>query len=489
MYGESTDEAGVADVDYCTGGGQEIGCEGTTPAVATRATGRVSVGETDAGSGSTEVYLVGSGGADEVTAHYAGTAVEFSLGGAGARFDTSREDAAGCTVTASQASCPLGTPVAPNVPALDALTIAGMGGNDVIAAVDFPDGTGLTELGGAGSDTLTGGGGGDVLVDGPPPAEDGTAADTSADFLHGEAGDDALLHSGGADLLDGGPGSDLFLSVEVCEGATIAGGASVGGDRDNSSWARLGGGGVAADLLTGQVGRVGAGETVACPGGVPDRMEGIEDLEGSEGDDLLIGDEGANQLLGHRGEDTYRALGGDDSLFANSGTRDRVIDCGDGNDAAVIDLAAVGDPAPIGCERVREGAANEYQLAIEQPAPAPVTAPPVVTPPPAPPPPRDRTPPRTELSHRPARVIRVAPGRRAAVAFRFGASESSHFECKLDRKPWRRCRSPLHTHLAPGRHVFRVFAIDAAGNRDKTPALARVRVVAQRHRGHHHRLR
>jgi hypothetical protein len=324
-----------------------------------------------------------------------------------------------------------------------------------------------------------------VLVNGPPPATDGTTTDTSADTLDGEAGDDALLHSGGADTLNGGLGSDLFLSVEVCEGATIAGGATAGSDRDNSSWARLGNGGVAADLLSGQVGRVGSGETPVCTSGTPDHMEGIEDLEGSEGSDVLIGDEGVNQLLGHKGEDTYRALGGDDAIFANSGTRDRVIDCGEGNDSAVIDLAAVGDPAPIGCERVREGAANEFQLEIEQPLPAPVT-PPVTPTPTAPTKPKpDRTPPRTKLLRRPPAVVRVAPHHRATVLFRFGASESSRFECKLDAKAYRRCRSPLRAHLAIGRHTFKVFAIDAAGNRDKTPALVHIRVLPRPVRAPH----
>jgi Ca2+-binding RTX toxin-like protein len=486
MFGESTNEAGEAKVDYCTGGGQAIGCGATTAAVRTRATTKVSVGETDAGSGSTDVYLVGSSGADDVTAHYAGSAVEFNL--SGASFDTSKEDAGGCTVTASHATCPLGTPATPNVPALDALTLAGMGGNDTIVASDFPDGTGVTELGGAGADTLTGGPSEDVLVDGPPPEPSGAPSDTSADVLHGEAGDDALLHNGGADLLDGGLGSDLFLSVEVCEGATIDGGATAGTDRDNASWARLGNGGVAADLLTGQVGRVGGpnGETPTCPSGTPDHMEGIEDLEGSEGSDVLIGDEAANQILGHKGEDTYRALGGNDTIFANSGSRDRVIDCGEGTeDTAVIDLASVGDPAPIGCEHVREGAANEFQQEIENPPPAP-TVPPVTTPAPAPTKPAptvpkpDRTPPRTKLLRRPPEVVRVAPAHRAAIVLRFGASESARFECKLDAKPYRSCRSPLRTHLAIGRHTFKVFAIDAAGIRDKTPVVLHLRVAVRR---------
>jgi hypothetical protein len=93
----------------------------------------------------------------------------------------------------------------------------------------------------------------------------------------------------------------------------------------------------------------------------------------------------------------------------------------------------------------------------------------------------DRIAPQTKLLRRPPAVIGVAPRKRATVVFRFGANESSSFECKLDAKPYRRCRSPLRTHLAIGRHTFRVFAIDAAGNRDKTPALVKVQVRA-RHR-------
>jgi hypothetical protein len=43
---------------------------------------------------------------------------------------------------------------------------------------------------------------------------------------------------------------------------------------------------------------------------------------------------------------------------------------------------------------------------------------------------------------------------------------ASSFECKLDKTPWRACASPETVRgLAPGKHVFRVRAIDAAGNR------------------------
>jgi Ca2+-binding RTX toxin-like protein len=472
---------GEAGVDGCRG--QTFGsCENTVAAVQTRDTAAVSVGETAAGSGSTDVYLVGSAGADSVTAIYTGSAVEFIL--AGAVFDAAATDAGGCALgpgaTPTTATCPLAAPATPNVPALDALLLAGMAGNDTISTVGFPPGATVVGLGGAGADTMSGGPSEDVLVDGPP-------SDTGADALHAAAGDDALIHNGGADLLDGGEGSDLFLSVSICDGETIEGGAPLANDRDNASWAKNGALGVDARLdlgLVGEVGDLATSEAPVCPGENFDNLTGIEDLEGSEGSDVLYGGEGDNQLLGHRGEDTYRALGGNDTILANAGTRDRVIDCGEGEDRAVVDLAAVGDPAPIGCERVREGTANEFETEIEQPVPAPVTVPPpTATPPPSVPKPKpDRTPPRTKLLRRPAKLVRVLPNRAAPVVFRFAANERSRFECKLDRRPYRRCHSPVRARLRPGRHTFRVFAIDAAGNRDKTPAVFGLRVVvAKRH--------
>jgi Ca2+-binding RTX toxin-like protein len=230
---------GEAGDDNCVGAAGQPNCEGTAKAVHPRDTAKVSVGETPAGSaaaggGAVDVYLVGaSGGAtadDRVTATYSGGAVTFTL--AAGSFDTAANDAGGCVlgggVEPTTATCPLGTPALP-APPLDAIVLAGMGGDDTITASNFPAGTSVVELGGAGSDTLTGGPSEDVLVDGPPPDPNtGVPTDQSADTLRGEAGDDALLRAGGADVLDGGLGSDLFLSVEVCEEASIAGGATAG---------------------------------------------------------------------------------------------------------------------------------------------------------------------------------------------------------------------------------------------------------------------
>ena len=110
--------------------------------------------------------------------------------------------------------------------------------------------------------------------------------------------------------------------------------------------------------------------------------------------------------------------------------------------------------------------AAQVRTEIEQPLPAPLT--PVVVPAPTPAPvvpptPKpDRTPPRTKLLGHQAKTFLAAHGKRAAVAIRFAASERSHFECKLDGRPFQSCRSPFHARLAAGRHTFRVYAIDAA---------------------------
>lgn len=81
----------------------------------------------------------------------------------------------------------------------------------------------------------------------------------------------------------------------------------------------------------------------------------------------------------------------------------------------------------------------------------------------------------------PATTIKSGPGKGLAAGrakFVFKSSEAgSSFQCKLDAKRVTRCKSPrAYRGLQPGRHIFRVWAIDAAGNKDATPAKRRFRV-------------
>ena len=54
-----------------------------------------------------------------------------------------------------------------------------------------------------------------------------------------------------------------------------------------------------------------------------------------------------------------------------------------------------------------------------------------------------------------------------------GGVSPRHFRCARDHQPYERCSSldgASYAHLSPGRHVFKVFAIDSKGKRDRTPA-------------------
>jgi hypothetical protein len=74
------------------------------------------------------------------------------------------------------------------------------------------------------------------------------------------------------------------------------------------------------------------------------------------------------------------------------------------------------------------------------------------------------------------------PGRESrhgAARFEFESDEpGSTFQCKLDGKPFRTCRSPRkYGGLAPGAHLFEVRAVDPGGNADASPAKRRFTVI------------
>jgi hypothetical protein len=78
----------------------------------------------------------------------------------------------------------------------------------------------------------------------------------------------------------------------------------------------------------------------------------------------------------------------------------------------------------------------------------------------------DTTAPNTRIVRGPARL-----GFKRLAKFRFASTEpQSSFQCKLDKKKWRACANPFKRSVKPGRHLFKVRAIDRFGNVDKTPA-------------------
>lgn len=70
-----------------------------------------------------------------------------------------------------------------------------------------------------------------------------------------------------------------------------------------------------------------------------------------------------------------------------------------------------------------------------------------------------------------------------SATFWFSSSEAGGFLCRLDAKPFKPCTSPKgYRRLRPGRHTFRVKALDAAGNVDASPVVAHFRLPSQRKR-------
>ncbi len=85
----------------------------------------------------------------------------------------------------------------------------------------------------------------------------------------------------------------------------------------------------------------------------------------------------------------------------------------------------------------------------------------------------------------PQTTLRRKPGkttRDRTPTFRFASDEpGSTFQCKLDGKPFRSCRSPFTTkRLTLGRHTFKVRARDDSGKLDPSPASYGFKVVAKK---------
>jgi Ca2+-binding RTX toxin-like protein len=451
---------GGADGDGCVGVAVED-CEFNDEEIGLRGAGAIATGVMAPETGTApDVYLAGSNQDDHVTVSYAPNAASpdpddgvatFSLAGdSEGQFDATPGAAGGCAPpSGGTVACALPEPP-------DSILLAGLDGDDVLLAPALPEETSVVLLGNGDADDLTSGDTEDALIDG--------AGD---DVASAGGRDDALPNNGGADQLNAGPGEDLFVSNTVCDGDVLDGGP----DRDNANWANFGTG-VTIDMEAERAGLIGTGGEPHCTNAAQlTTLQAIEDIEGTNTADNMLGDSGPNQLLGRAGPDNYFARGGDDLLLANSDDSDPIVDCGEGFDTALIDFASAHtDGPPVDCESVEERAPDSFR------PPDTPTGPesPEIAPPPRPP--RDRTPPATRLRRHP-RALLFASGQRRLVTFAFGASEQgTRFRCRLDSQPFRPCRSPRAYRASRGRHTFRVFAIDAAGNRDHSPALFRFRV-------------
>jgi len=87
----------------------------------------------------------------------------------------------------------------------------------------------------------------------------------------------------------------------------------------------------------------------------------------------------------------------------------------------------------------------------------------------------------------PETTLRRKPARKShdrTPTFRFDSDQANtSFECRVDARPFRACRSPFTSRaLSPGSHNFRVRARDDSGRVDPSPAAFAFRILPRRSR-------
>jgi hypothetical protein len=276
--------------------------------------------------------------------------------------------------------------------------LAGESGDDVLRGAGGADllrgGTGNdTLMGGPGADVSDGDDGDDRHFGGPGDddliesrfGDDELRGEEGDDLVHGlrgedelwgGPGDDVLAGGSGPDVVDCGPGEDVVFVNFTSERKHLTGCEHVYEEPGVVHVPCVDGGTDGPETVLGTEGRD------RCAGGAGD-----DDLEGRGGDDLLdagpgadrlfgrfgadrlLGGDGADELEGGRGADTVdggpgkdrlnggydpdvvRGGAGDDRIVARGGGTDR-IDCGPGDDVAIVDSRDV----VRGCERVDRSA-------------------------------------------------------------------------------------------------------------------------------------
>jgi Ca2+-binding RTX toxin-like protein len=202
--------------------------------------------------------------------------------------------------------------------------LSGEGGNDNLDGGDGNDrlvgGDGIDTIhGGNGNDSIDAGTGNDVVFG--EAGNDSLYGGTGDDQLSGGDGNDVLIGAAGADAMDGGAGSDTASYVGSAAGVTVslATGLGTGGDAQG-------------DTLTGIENLYGSDHNDVLTGDA-----GANTLSGGIADDILTGGLGADTLKGGAGNDTFVYTSIADSTVAASG-KDLIADFSTGDK---IDLSAI----------------------------------------------------------------------------------------------------------------------------------------------------
>jgi Ca2+-binding RTX toxin-like protein len=226
-------------------------------------------------------------------------------------------------------------------------TLRGAGGADTLSGGDGND-TFDEETASNGGDVFNGGAGTDTLDYsqrgvGIKVTMDGSAADdgalvgqvsegdnckadvenilgtAQADNITGNALNNVITGDLGVDTLNGGAGDDVFLAGAATDGLdTISGGTGVD-TIDYSQRTAL-----VVVTLNPSVGsgEVGEGDLLATD---------MENVIGTDYNDVITGNANANELVGGIGDDTLSGLAGDDVLEGGGSTEVNVLDCGAGD--------------------------------------------------------------------------------------------------------------------------------------------------------------
>ncbi|PLX76692.1 MAG: hypothetical protein C0615_06310, partial [Desulfuromonas sp.] len=307
----------------------------------------------DGGAGADTIY-----GEDGIDTLFGGAGIDYLYGGAGD--DTLIGGADGDFFYGGDASADSGTDTVSYAgsAAVDVSLITGGVGGDATgdqfdgienligsdnADILAGDTDANTLSGGGGDDTFYGSGGGDTYYGGISGSDSGT---DTVSYIGAGAGVDASLIDGGtgglatgdsydgienligsdyADILTGDSSDNVFTGGDG--GDTLVGGAG----SDTASYATAGpvdgvDEGVTAVLVS-DFGDLQTGDAAG------DQFDSIENLVGSDYNDVLYGDSGSNVLSGGLGDDKLYGLGGADELYGEAG--DDTLHVNQGEDTVV----------------------------------------------------------------------------------------------------------------------------------------------------------